>query len=111
MEMPYRDVESLDVTASSSGQSGAPVATVMVILVLLGALLGLHIKGAAGSIFGGLIAGIIGGIIGWAWFQAETNVRLRGRYAEYYFLNTLKRPDPAGRSLSRLDSDQQGTCR
>lgn len=103
IEMPYRDVKSVDVNSSDPSPAGAQLAAVILILILLGALLGLHIKGAPGAFVGALIAGAVGCLIGWAWSlsHVESNIRLLGRDAEYYFVDTMKSPEVMRRELSK----------
>ncbi|HKR69503.1 MAG TPA: hypothetical protein VJT16_11740 [Streptosporangiaceae bacterium] len=100
IEMPYRDVRSVDVTSSNTTRPGAQIAAVILILALQGAVLGIHIKGVRGAVIGGLIAALVGCLIGWAWSQVESNVRLLGRDAEYYFLASPMRPEVLRTRLS-----------
>ena len=88
LEMPYQDVESVDVSGSGSNRSGSDLLVVILVLGLLGALLGLLFLGLPGFFFGALIFGLIGAMAGSAWNKIETTVRLRGRDAELYFLHT-----------------------
>ena len=100
LEMPYQDVESVDVSGSGSNRSGSELLVVMLVLGLLGGLLGLLFLGLPGFFLGALIFGVIGAIAGSAWTKIETTVRLRGRDAELFFLDTRKRPDPLRIELS-----------
>jgi hypothetical protein len=100
LEMPYRDLQSVDITGSGSSRSGSDLPVVVLVLGLLGALLGLLILGFVGFIFGALIFGLIGAMVGSSWSKIETSVRIRGRDAEYYFLNTQKRPEALQIELS-----------
>lgn len=100
LEMPYRDLESVDITGSGSSRSGSELLVVVLVLGLLGALLGLLILGFAGFILGALLFGLIGAMVGSSLSKIETNVRIRGHDAEYYFLNTQKRPEALQIELS-----------
>lgn len=100
LEMPYQDVESVDVRGSGSNRSGGELFVVILVLGLLGALLGLLILGLPGFFLGALIFALIGAMVGSAWTKIETIVRLRGRDAELFFLHTQKRPDPLRIELS-----------
>ena len=115
LEMPYQDVESVDVSGAGSNRSGSELLVVILVLGLLGALLGLLFLGLLGFFFGALIFGLIGAMAGSAWNKIETTVRLRGRDADLYFLHTEKRPDPlrielseALRAIDRAHAAQTG---
>jgi hypothetical protein len=101
LEMPYRDLESVDISGPDSTRSGSDLQVVVVlVLALLGALLGLLILGFLGFVLGALIFGLIGAMVGSSFGKVETTVRIRGRDAEYYFLTTLKRPDALRMEMS-----------
>ena len=97
IEVPYTDVETVEVTGSGQGgnATGSAVAW-MFALGLLGALLGLLIfrPSLIGLLFGGLIFGVVGAAVGAAIAgKVETTVRIRVADAELYFLSTEKLVD------------------
>jgi hypothetical protein len=93
LHLPYRDVETVEVTGSASSRSASEQVVVVLVLGLLGALLGLLFLGLTGFFLGGLIFALIGAVASSAWSKIETTVRLKAREGEYYFLNTEKRPE------------------
>lgn len=99
-EVPYRDVEAVEVTGPERSGTGGPQVGWILALGLLGALLGLLIFGLVGLLLGALIFGAIGAAVGSASDKIETVVRIRGRDAEFYFLSTAKRPDALRIELS-----------
>lgn len=100
VEVPYRDVEAVEVTGSSPGKSPGELLVLILALGLLGALLGLLVLGLVGLLLGAVVFGLVGAVIGDASGKIETIVRLRGRDAEFYFLNTEIRPDALRIELS-----------
>jgi hypothetical protein len=100
VEVPYRDVETVEVSGSSSGMSSGEVAALILALGLLGALLGLFILGLLGFLLGAAVFGLAGALVAAASSKIETIVRLRGRDAELYFLHTAKTPDALRIELS-----------
>jgi hypothetical protein len=113
LEMPYQDVETVDVSGSDSTRSGGDVVLATLGIGLLGALIGLLVLGLAGLILGALIFGMIGALVGSNWTKVETSIRLRGRDAEYYFVNTDKRPEALRIELSKplIAIDKAGPVR
>ena len=97
VEMPYRDVEAVEVSGSGSGSSSPGL---ILGAGLLGALLGLLIFGIPGCLLGALIFGLIGAVIGSASNKIETTVRIRGRDGELYFLDSMKRASAVRIELS-----------
>lgn len=100
VEIRYRDVETVEVSGSSSVKSPGELAVWILILGLLGALLGLVLRGLVGFLLGALIFGLVGAMAGASSSKTETIVRLRGRDAEFYFLNTETSPDVTRVELS-----------
>jgi hypothetical protein len=97
IEVPYTDVETVEVTGS--GQGGNEIGSAvgwMFALGLLGALLGLFIvrPPVLGLFLGGLIFAVVGAAVGAAISgKLETTVRIRVKDAELYFLSNEKRVD------------------
>jgi hypothetical protein len=100
LEIPYSDVETVDVSGSGSSRSGSDLFLMILVLSLLGALVGHLFLRLPGFFFGALIFGVIGAMVGSAWTKIETIVRIRVRDAELYFLHSAKRPDALRIELS-----------
>jgi len=100
VEVPYRDVETVEVSQSSPGRSPGELAVLILAVALLGALLGLFILGLVGALFGALVFGSVGAMIGAASGKIETIVRFRGPDAEFYFVIAGKRADALRIELS-----------
>jgi hypothetical protein len=100
VEVPYRDVETVEVSGSSpSMSSGGPLALTLG-LGLLGAVLGLLLLGLLGLLLGAVVFGLVGAMVGDSLAKTETIVRIRGGDAEFYFRNAEKRPDALRIELS-----------
>ncbi len=99
VEMPYRDVEAVEVSGSARGKTPGEKVAVILGLGLAGALLGLLILGLVGLLLGALIFGLIGAAATAASANTESTVRLRGRDAEF-FLTTEMAPDDVRIELS-----------
>jgi hypothetical protein len=93
VEVPYRDVETVEVSGPSPGKSAAEVAPWVVGLGLLGALLGLVLFGLLGLLLGAVLFGLVGLLAGISSSKIETIIRLRARAGEFYFLLAGKRAD------------------
>jgi hypothetical protein len=100
VEMPYQDVESVEVTGSSPGKSPSDQAVLILALSLVGALLGLFVLGLVGFLLGAVVFGLIGALVGASSSQIVAIIRLRGQDGELYFLNSEKRPDTLRIELS-----------
>ena len=100
VEVPYRDVETVEVSGSSPGKSPGELLVLILGLGLLGALLGLVLLGLVGFLLGAVVFGLVGALVGAASSTTATVVRLRGRDAEFYFLHTQMRPDALRIDLS-----------
>jgi hypothetical protein len=101
LEVPYRDVESVDVSGPVPGSPVPPALSLILILGLLGALLGLQINaGTAGTIYIALAASLVGGMVGAAWTTSHSIVRLCGRDGEYFFRDDHQPPDAMRIDLS-----------
>jgi hypothetical protein len=97
--VPYRDVESVDV----SGPEGRSTSLSLPIVLgcgLVGAVLGLLVLGLLGLLLGALIFVAIGAAIAAAAAQPETLVRIRGGEDEFYFVHSDKSPDTLRVELS-----------
>ena len=100
VEMRYRDVESVDVSGSDLSSPVPQVLALILILGLLGALLGLQLNvGTAGTIFIALAASVVGAMVGSLWTSPQSMVRLSGRDAEYFFMDS-RGPDALRIELS-----------
>jgi len=101
LEVPYRDVESVDVSGPAPASPVPPVLALVLILGLLGALLGLQLNvGTAGTIYIAVAASMVGGTVGAAWTTSHSVVRLRGRDGEYFFRNDHQPADAMRIDLS-----------
>jgi hypothetical protein len=100
VEVPYRDVETVEVSGSSPGRSHGELLVLILALGLAGALLGLILLGLAGFLLGAVIFGLVGAMVGAAGSKIETIVRVRGQDTEFYFLHTETRPDVLRIALS-----------
>ncbi len=100
VEVPYRNVETVEVSGSSPGKSPGEVLVLILGLGLLGALLGLVVLGLLGFLLGAVVLGLVGALVGAASSKIETIVRLRGQDAELYFLHTEKPPEAVRMELS-----------
>jgi hypothetical protein len=92
-EVPYRDVETVEVSGSSPGKSPGELAVLILGLGLLGALLGLVFLGVVGLLLGAVLFGLVGALVGVGSSKTETTVRLRARAGEFYFLLAAKPAD------------------
>jgi hypothetical protein len=99
VELPYADVETVEVSGPASQPAGL-VPGLILILVLLGAILGYLIHRLPGLLLGALVLGLVGGTIAAVTSRNETIVRVRGRDAEFQFLDPLQLPDDVRRALS-----------
>jgi hypothetical protein len=100
VELPYDDVEAVEVSGSDRRMSPGEQLAVILGLGLAGALLGLFILGLIGFLLGALLFGSIGALATAGSIRIETMVRLRGRDAEFFFLNTEISPDAMRIELS-----------
>jgi hypothetical protein len=101
VEVPYRDVESLDVSGPDPGNPVPPLLSLALILGLLGALLGLQMDvGTPGTIYIAVAASLVGGMVGAAWTTSHSMLRLAGREAEYFFMNDHQPADAMRIDLS-----------
>jgi hypothetical protein len=85
VEVPYRDVETVEVSGSSPGKSPGELAVLVLGLGLLGALLGLVFLGLVGLLLGAVVFGLVGALVGAGSSKTETIVRIRARAGEFYF--------------------------
>ena len=100
VEMPYHDVEAVEVSGSDRSRSpGEPLAVILGV-ALVGALLGLVVLGLLGLIFGALICGLIAAVVMASSTKIKTIVRLRSQDAEFFFVNTEKAADAVRIELS-----------
>ena len=94
IDVPYADVETVEVTGSGQGDNSASSALAWMFAIgLLGALLGLFIvrPPVFGLFLGAVVFGAVGAAIGAASSgKIETTVRIRVQGAEFYFLSTVK---------------------
>jgi hypothetical protein len=97
IEVPYTDVETVEVTGSGQGDNSAGNALAWMFAIgLLGALLGLFILRPPlfGLLLGALLFGAVGAAIGaGSAAKIKTTVRIRVKDAELYFLSTAKSAD------------------
>jgi Short C-terminal domain len=100
VEVPYRDVETVEVSGSSPGKSPGEVLAWILALGLVGALLGLLVLGLLGFLLGAVVFGVAGALVGAAWSNIQTIVRLRGRDAEFFFVIPAKPADALRIELS-----------
>ena len=101
VELPYADVETVEVSASAS-QPARVMLQWICWLGLLGALFGflLIVPRPAGLLIGAVVLGLVGGLIAAATSKNETIVLVRGRDADFQFLDPFKRADDVRRALS-----------
>jgi hypothetical protein len=99
-ELPYHDVEAVEVSGSDNGKSPGQMLGVILAVGLGGALLGLIIFGLLGLLLGALICGLIAAIATAASANVKTIVQLRGRDAEFFFVNTEMASDAVRVELS-----------
>ena len=100
VNLPYRDVEAVEVTGSTPDKSSGQLVVLVLALGLVGAVLGLLILGAVGLLLGALLFGLVGAGVGATSSKVEATVRIRGRDAELYFVLTGKPPDALRIELS-----------
>jgi hypothetical protein len=102
VEVPYRDVETVEVSGSSPGMSPGELLVLILALGLAGALLGLFVVRPAllGFLLGAAVFGFAGACIGAASSKTATIVRLRGRDTEFYFLISATPADAVRMELS-----------
>jgi hypothetical protein len=98
--LPYRDVETVEVSGSSPRSSSGEMVAVCFLLALLGAVIGLLVHRLLGLLLGALIFGFIGALIGVSMTKTDTIVYIRGTDADLYFLHHQKRPDALRIELS-----------
>jgi hypothetical protein len=99
VELPYADVEDLEVSRAASQTASVMLAWISG-LGLLGALLGFLVLRLPGLLIGAVVLGLVGGLIAAATSKNETIVRVRGRAAEFQFLDQFKGADEVRRALS-----------
>ena len=92
LELPYGEVETLQVSGSKPTRSGGEQAAVIIGLALLGGLLGLVVLGILGFLLGAFLVGGIGALVTSSG-KTEAIVRLDGQSSEYFFLLPSKDPD------------------
>jgi hypothetical protein len=100
VEVPYRDVETVEVTGSSPGMSTGDLLLLILVLGLAGAVLGLFVLGLLGFLLGAVVFGLVGAAIGAGWSKTATIVRLRGRDTEFYFSTSAEPADAVRIELS-----------
>jgi hypothetical protein len=100
VELPYPDVEAVEVSGSDrGGSSGEPIAVTLG-AALAGALVGLIVYGLLGLIFGAMICGLIAAVAVAASTKTKTILRLRSQDAEFFFQSTDKAADAIRIALS-----------
>ncbi|HYK69894.1 MAG TPA: SHOCT domain-containing protein [Streptosporangiaceae bacterium] len=99
LEMQYADVETVEVSGPANQRIG-PVLGLISGLGLIGALVGFLVLGLFGLLLGAVVLGLVGGVIGAATSRNETIIRVRGRDAEFQFLDPVRRTDDVRRALS-----------
>ena len=100
VELPYRDVKTVDVSASTPRGSSGETTALCIGLGLLGAIIGLLVLGLLGLLIGALIFGLIGAGIGASMTKIDAIVCIRTNDAELQFLDRQKRPDALRAELS-----------
>jgi hypothetical protein len=100
LELPYHDVEAMEVSGSDRSRSQGESLAVILSVAAIGALLGLVLLGLVGLILGGLICGLIAAGAMTSSNTVKTIVRLRSQEAEYFFLTTEKAADAVRIQLS-----------
>jgi hypothetical protein len=100
VEMPYQDVETVEVSGSGPGQSSGQLLVLTFALALVGAVLGLVVLGLVGFLLGAVVFGLVGALVGASSNKIEAIIRLSGRDGELYFVHTEKRPDTLRIELS-----------
>jgi len=98
-ELPYHDVETVEVSGSGRSRSSSERAAWISALALAGALLGLLLLGLLGCLLGVLLFGSIGALVMAS--SGKTILRLGDRDAEFFFSTTKKTPDALRIELSR----------
>jgi hypothetical protein len=99
VELPYADVEDVEVSGAASQPASVMLGWISG-LGLAGAFFGFLILRLPGLLLGAVVLGLVGGLIAAASSKNETIVRVRGRDAEFQFLDSLKRADEVRRALS-----------
>jgi hypothetical protein len=100
VEMPYRDVETVEVNGSGPSKSAGELLAWIVTVGGVGAFLGLHILHLLGLLLGILVFGVIGALAGGGFSNTGTIIRLRARDAELFFSISLKPADAVRIELS-----------
>jgi hypothetical protein len=93
IELPYPDVQAVEVSGSGPRMSAGEQAAVILGLGLVGGVVGLLILGLLGFFLGAAIFAVIGVVATAGSTRIETIVRLSGRDTEFFFLNTANAPD------------------
>jgi hypothetical protein len=99
VELPYADVEDVEVSGAASQPASVMLGWISG-LGLVGALFGFLILRVPGLLLGAVVLGLVGGLIAAATSKNETIVRVRGRAAEFQFLDQFKGADEVRRALS-----------
>lgn len=84
-ELPYHDVEALEVGGSDGSKSAGETAAVVAAVALAGALIGLVILGLLGFLLGALLFGMIGALAMVSSAKVRTILRVRSRDSEFFF--------------------------
>ena len=100
VELPYRDVETVEVSGSSPSGSSGEMVVICLFMGLLGAVLGLLVLGLLGLLLGALLFGLVGALIGLNMTKIDTIVCIRRNDGELYFSHHQKRPDALRVELS-----------
>jgi hypothetical protein len=100
VELPYDDVEALEVSGSDRGKSSGEMAGWISGLALGGALLGLLLLGLLGCLLGALLFGLIGALVMASPGKIKTILRVRGHDGDFFFSTTKKTPDALRIELS-----------
>jgi hypothetical protein len=99
VELPYADVEDVEVSGGASQPASMMLGWISG-LGLVGAFFGFLVLRLPGLLLGAVVLGLVGGLIAAAANKNETIVRVRGRDAEFQFLDLLRRADEVRRALS-----------
>lgn len=100
LQVPYRDVETVEVSGPSPSKSTGELIALILTLSLLGALLGLLLFRLTGLFIGAVVFGLIGALLGATSTKIETSVRISTAEAELHFLDTQRRSDALRIELS-----------
>jgi hypothetical protein len=99
VDVPYAEIANVEVSKAASQPASTMLGWISG-LGLLGAFFGFLVLRLPGLLLGAVVLGLVGGVIAAATSKDEAIVLIRGRDAEFQFLDLQRRADELQRALS-----------